>query len=89
MSRWISSPAWRRQYLFAGSGGSSRDSRLSPTRASTAHTVDTARPSSAAIIELVLRSRRNATIAASTAAEVRAGDECGREDRSVIGSPRS
>ena len=37
---WMSSPGWRRQYRFGGSGGSSLDNRFSPIRLSTDVTVD-------------------------------------------------
>jgi len=62
---------------------------LSPSRFSTAQTVDTAIFSAVAIAELVIRDRRSRSITASTCFDVRRGLDCGRDDRSVIGSPAS
>jgi hypothetical protein len=82
-SMWMSSPGRRGTYRFGGSGGASRDNRFKPTRASTAHTVETAICNFAAIAVLVIRVRRNISMSCSTFAGVRDGTRFGADDRST------
>jgi hypothetical protein len=67
---------------LGGSGGSSRDSLPSPTRISTAETVDRAIARHKAISAPVIRNRRNKTITSTSSSGVRCGIDRGAEERS-------
>jgi hypothetical protein len=68
---------------LAGSGGSSRLRLPSPTRRSTADTVESAIDSTSAISAAVIRSRRSLTIASTRRREVRCGIRSGADERST------
>jgi hypothetical protein len=67
---------------LGGSGGASRESLPSPTRSSTAETVDSAIARQNAISAPVIRSLRNRTITSTSSSGVRCGIDFGAEERS-------